>query len=100
SDVNHGEDGGLVVPRVNDIEGLNTRNENHGVRNIAEVAVLLSNPSGVEQEPTEHAGTQLHEYFDIYFAYYGKGYARIKLATNVPIVYQVTSLTTSRKLAL
>lgn len=98
-DVHGGEDSGLHEYAVEHVKSLHDGNEDNAVSDEAIGAVLLGDEGAVEEDITEHAGTQLHEFLDVDLADEGQGHAGVQLATDKPVVYNVPGVTSSRKLA-
>ena len=85
-DVHRRQNGRLHVDTVEDVEGLDGGDEEDRIGDIAELTVLFGDVSAVEDDPSQKAGTHLHELLDVHLADEGQGDARVELATNVEIV--------------
>lgn len=97
----HGcQNGRLKPPRVENVQGLDNCNANDAIGNETIVAVLLGTPRAVEDNPTHHAGTELAPFLEINLTDKGDNDAWVELATDVPIVEQVSSVSTSCQLSV
>jgi len=98
-DVDRGQDSRLEVMAIKDIKRLDCGDENNAVSDIAIQAVLLGDEGTVHQGPAEQARTKLHPLLDVDLANDWERDAWVELASNEPVIQDVTSHTADRKLA-
>ena len=89
-DVHRRQNCGLVPPRVKDIQSLDSGDQDGAISHVTVVAVLLSAPRTVHDDPTHHTGTKLEELLQVNLADKRDDNTRVEFATNEPIVQHVS----------
>jgi len=98
-DVDRGQDGGLHPQRVKDVDSLGDGDDEHRVSHVAVRLVLLGHESQVKDEPAEHTGPELHPSLDVHLAGKRQSDTRVQLATNEPVVDDISTVAARSELA-
>lgn len=97
--IDRGEDGGLHVQGVKGVDSLRNSDENDGVGNTAEVAVLLHDKRKIQDDPSQHSRAKFAPRLDVNFSKDGQGDARVQFTSDEPVVQHVASVATGCKLS-
>lgn len=98
--VHGGHDRGLVPQGIQNVPGLGTDDNVHGICHGAVSAVLASSESQIKQNPAEKTRSQLHESLDIDLTEDRKCNTRVELSSNEPVVDDVASGTSLGQFAV
>lgn len=99
-DVHGRQDRGLVPPRVEDIQSLNSGDEDRAIRHETIVAILLSAPRTVHDNPAHHSRSKLKELLDVNLTDERDRNTGVQFTTDEPIIQHVSGVASSSKLAV
>ena len=87
----------LHIQRVEDVERLRGRRDNHGVSDGAIITILPGHHGAIEDDPAEEAWPQLHPSLDVDLAKDWKVNARVELSADEPVVDDIAAGTAKCK---
>lgn len=98
-DVHRRQNRRLEPPRVKNVHCLHDSNADDAISDKPKVAVLLSAPCTIEDDPAHHTGAQLTPFLQINLADKGNGHSRVELTADEPVIEQVAGVAACSKLA-